>query len=122
MAFRLPQKRKPPRKAPKKAGWPIRCRAHLTHIRGLECLLRGQQGHVCTGEVRACHLRQGTDGGMGVKPSDCWTWPGCDGLHAEQHQIGEAAFQDKYGLDLRDICAALWQRSDAGRKWRYENK
>lgn len=96
----------------------IRCDAHLQWVRGHECLIFGRQGHVCRGKPRACHLRVGTDGGLSQKPSDMWTWPGCDGAHEEQHRIGEISFQAKYGTNLRVVCERLWQQSPAGKRWR----
>ncbi len=122
MATPIPKKRKRPRMGSRVDSGPIRCPAHLRDIRRRECLLTGKSGHQCEGRVRACHLRQGTDGGTGTKPSDCWTWPGCDGAHAEQHRIGEPRFQAKYALDLRATCETLWQVSNAGRVYRYERK
>ena len=46
--------------------------------------------------VAAC----GTDGGQGIKPSDRWVVSLCRAHHAEQHGIGERAFEGRYGLEL----------------------
>lgn len=89
----------------------IRCPSHLAWVRRHECCIAGRNGHVCEGRIEAMHARNGTDGGMGVKPSDIWTIPGCSGAHHEQHQIGEPAFERKYRLSLREIAALLWQKS-----------
>jgi hypothetical protein len=80
----------------------IRSRGHGQWIRGRRCILDGFPGHVCHGRIECCHVRTGTDGGLGVKPSDFWAYPGC-GLvaHLEQTVEGEAAFERKYNLSLK---------------------
>lgn len=55
----------------------------------------------------AAHVRVNTDSGMGTKPSDEWTVPLCDGHHKEQHQIGHRAFDEKYGIDMRETAKDL---------------
>ena len=78
---------------------------HLAFIRGLPCCVVG-----CRNQSIAAHVRRGTDGGTGLKPSDRFAVPMCDDHHREQHSIGEAAFEKKYHLSLKAIasnCAAL---------------
>lgn len=89
----------------------IRNASHLSWVRGHCCAIEGRNGHECAGKIEAAHVRLGTDGGMGVKPSDSWTLSLCTAAHAEQHNIGEPAFQAKYGLDMKAVAAALWRRS-----------
>lgn len=99
----------------------IRCPGYLQFVRGHECVVAaGDWGLAspCSGRMEACHVRSGTDGGMGVKPSDCFTFPACTIHHAEQHRIGEQQFARKYGLNLRQIADQLWTRSPHGKKWK----
>ena len=46
-----------------------------------------------------------------MKPGDEWTIPLCSEAHREQHQIGEAAFEAKYRISMRQIAETLWARS-----------
>ncbi len=64
---------------------------HLKFIRTLDCCKCGQP------YPEACHIRAGTDGGMGRKPSDCWVVPMCSSCHRYQHSIPEREF---WGKDL----------------------
>ena len=107
----------------------VRCEAHLQWVRGCCCSILGklfdiENGvgqHSCslTGDrIEAAHVRRGTDGGMSLKPGDDMTLPLCATAHHEQHQIGEAAFERKYHIDMKAIAAELWDRSPAGRKYR----
>lgn len=64
----------------------IRSAKHLAFIRTLPCIRTGRLG------VDAAHIRKGTDGGIGIKPSDCWVVPLCSEQHRRQHQIGELSF------------------------------
>ena len=74
---------------------------HRKWIRGFVCLVDNED---CDGETECAHKRDGTGGGMGVKPSDKWTLPYCRHHHSEQHQIGEAPFEKKYGIDGIERC------------------
>ena len=77
---------------------------HLVWIRSLPCAIRG-----CTSRTgsQAAHVRMNTGGGMGMKPPDRRTVPLCHEHHHEQHQIGRAAFDAKYGLDFRALAEEL---------------
>lgn len=110
-------RRKPPKMGLREAPQ-IRSEAHLQWLRGFECVAAGHG--CCSGRIEAAHLRTGTDGGMGVKPSDIWAFPCCTAHHAEQHSIGEATFQAKYGLDLDAVCKKLAATSP--HRWRWENE
>jgi len=87
----------------------IRSDSHLRWIRGHECSCI-HSGN-CQGKIEAAHVRTNTDGGMGVKPSDCFTIPLCGGHHHEQHQIGEGPFEAKHKIKMRVIADALWAKS-----------
>ena len=59
---------------------------HLAFIRTLPCV-------ACTNEkTQAAHIRKGTDGGTGLKPSDYYTVPMCASCHFIQHEQGEITF------------------------------
>lgn len=91
----------------------IRSREHLTFIRSLPCCIKGKNGHVCGGMPEAMHVRSSKDAGMGQKPGDQWTIPGCSLAHREQHQIGEPAFRKKYEIDMVGMAELLWVISPA---------
>lgn len=98
----------------------IRCPAHLAFVRDHHCLIEGKVGHVCEGIIEAMHVRTGTDGGTSVKPSDCFTVPGCTVAHRTQHDIGEAAFEYRYRINMRALADLLWTASPAGKRYRAE--
>lgn len=55
-------------------------------------------GHACsacgsTVAIECAHVRVGTDGGTGLKPSDKWCISLCRDCHAEQHILGEQSFE-----------------------------
>lgn len=79
----------------------IRDEKHLAFIRRLPCVK-------CSATpCEAAHIRSGTGGGTGLKPSDEWTVPLCHEHHAEQHRIGEASFWRN--LDAaRQLARNLW--------------
>jgi hypothetical protein len=56
-------------------------------------------------------VRKGTDGGQGLKPSDRWAISLCREHHAEQHRIGETAFEKRYGFDLLALAQEFARRS-----------
>lgn len=60
---------------------------HLKFIRQLPCCFCLRMD-----TVQAAHIRKGTDGGMGLKPSDCYVTPLCYDCHSRQHSKGEVTF------------------------------
>ena len=115
----IPKRRKRPKMGLRERPQ-LRSEAHLQWVRGHECALTGKMGswrgqpaelHVCQGSVQAAHVRIGTDGGAGVKPSDNWTLPLCMGAHAQQHAIGEAAFEAMWGIDMKAIACEVAKNS-----------
>ena len=84
----------------------IVCPGHLKWVRGHECVFKFG---MCEGKIEAAHVRMGTDGGMGMKPSDCYAVPLCERHHRRQHQIGEESFWR--GVDPIKIAADLWRLS-----------
>lgn len=61
--------------------------------------------------IECAHVRRGTDGGTGLKPSDRWTISLCAGHHRQQHDIGEQAFEHRHGIDLSALAEEFWRRS-----------
>lgn len=96
--------------------WP----RHTKFVRGFECLACQKApppdqylpiNKIRPHPIEVAHVRDGTDGGTGLKPSDWWTVPFCPAHHEEQHAIGEAAFCAKYRLDMKAEALALAKRS-----------
>ncbi len=86
---------------------------HLKFLRTLPCC-------VCLrmDTVQAAHLRKDVPlehkGGMGMKPSDCYTVPLCYECHNRQHNIGEITFWD---INIhKAICLAIELFNDTGKK------
>jgi len=48
---------------------------------------------------------------MGIKPSDKWVISLCLFHHRQQHQIGEGAFEQKYGIDMKELAHEFVRRS-----------
>lgn len=70
--------------------------------------------HECEGRIEAAHIRTGTDGGMGKKPSDCWVVPLCSWHHKSQHSVGENSFWKSHGFTIDQAkaeAARLWKQS-----------
>lgn len=61
--------------------------------------------------IECAHVRGGTDGGAGLKPSDKWVISLCAHHHREQHDVGEPRFEEKYGLDLISLAREFARRS-----------
>lgn len=81
---------------------------HRAFIRRHTCVVTlGKVHDDCDGPIQCCHYRTAANSGKGLKPADWETFPGCFRHHAEQHLIGQRAFEEKYGLDLKAICADL---------------
>lgn len=90
----------------------IDCKAHLQWIRGCVCVMFSSE---CSGPIEAAHIRNGTDGGTGLKPSDRYVVPLCRHHHAMQHAVGEKTFWA--GHDPLKIAARYWKESAARVKW-----
>jgi hypothetical protein len=79
------------------------CPAHRAWVRRHRCSVPG-----CLSLAIECaHVRRGTDGGGGLKPSDRWCISLCRVHHAEQHRIGELSFEKRYGLDLLSLAESF---------------
>lgn len=81
---------------------PIRDAKHLKFVGGLPCL-------VCDSEpTDAHHIRKGSDGGVGLKPSDSFTVPLCRAHHQDIHSKGEQTFFGKRLAAARHLSVALY--------------
>lgn len=80
--------------------------AHRAWVRGHACAVCGTFT-----AIECAHVRTGTDGGVGVKPSDAWTISLCRDHHAEQHQIGERAFEQRHGINMKALAAEFAAKS-----------
>lgn len=114
MNFTLPKRRKRERFNSREETH-YRNASYLKHIRGFRCTIADK--HECEGRIEAAHVRNGTDGGLSVKPSDFFTVPLCCGAHREQHQVGEQTFWTRYGIDPLKVADRLWKASKHYREW-----
>lgn len=80
---------------------------HRQWVRSHQCSVPGCDMR----PIECAHLRLGTDGGLGSKPSDAFCWSACRAHHDEQHRLGEKSFQEKYGLDLYSLCRLFFKAS-----------
>jgi hypothetical protein len=101
----LTAKRQPARsgilRAPQRS-WP----RHRAFIRRHTCVATLSRIHDdCDGRIECCHHRTAANSGKSQKPFDWNCFPACSKHHAEQHRIGQSAFERKYGISLADICA-----------------
>lgn len=74
----------------------LRSKRHRDWLATLPCAFCGIHG--TRPPVEAAHLREGTDGGTGIKPSDIFCWPADRNCHRQQHAVGEPAFFDANGV------------------------
>jgi hypothetical protein len=75
-------------------------------VRGHACSACGSQSG-----IECAHVRTGTDGGVGIKPSDKWCISLCKECHARQHQIGEASFEKAWGISMRALAEEFYKAS-----------
>ena len=83
------------------------CAGHRAWVRRHLCSVPGCRRL----PIECAHVRSGTDGGQGLKPSDKWCISLCRDHHLEQHQIGERAFELRHGLDLKALAEEFAARS-----------
>ncbi len=95
---------------------PKRRAQHLAFVRQLPCVACGYRA-----PSEAAHVRTGTDGGTGTKPSDRYAVPLCasrttilgeryfiEGCHARQHRVGELTFWAVLQIDPLNVALRLW--------------
>jgi hypothetical protein len=76
---------------------------HLTFVRQLACVVCGKAA-----PSEAAHVRSGSDGGAGIKPSDRYSVSLCVSCHALQHQFGELRFWSILRIDPLSVALRLW--------------
>lgn len=81
--------------------------AHRAWVRGFACSVPRCEDR----PIECAHVRSGTDGGVGMKPSDRWCISLCRDHHRIQHEIGEAAFQTTYGVDMKALAIEFAAKS-----------
>lgn len=111
----LPKRRKPPKMNVREPSDRL-CQGHIRWIRQHYCAVKGLNGHECKGKIEAHHVRLGTDGGIGLKPSDHWAVPLCGAAHRTLHDRGQISFETLWAVDLKEIAEGLAARSPALRK------
>ena len=85
--------------------------AHRAWVRGHTCCACGSAT-----AIECAHVRVGTDGGTGIKPSDRWCISLCRDCHSEQHRIGEPAFEKRHGIKMVELAAEFFAKSPHRRK------
>jgi hypothetical protein len=86
---------------------------HCAWVRGHACSVPG----CAAADIECAHVRTGTDGATGIKPSDWWTISLCATHHAEQHRIGEAAFEARHAIDLKALAERFASCSPHRHRW-----
>src|SRR5437773_287420 len=76
---------------------------HLAFIRQLACVACG-----AAAPSEAAHVRSGSDGAAGIKPSDRYSVPLCTTCHALQHRFGELTFWSTLRIDPLNSAFRLW--------------
>jgi hypothetical protein len=105
----LPEKRQQPKRVSDRS-FP----AHRAWVRRHHCSVPGCQLE----PIECAHVRRGSDGGMAMKPSDRWSISLCREHHAEQHRIGEPAFEARHGIDMHALAESFASRSPHRHLWR----
>lgn len=80
--------------------------AHRAWVRGFACCACGSST-----AIECAHVRIGTDGGMGQKPSDRWCISLCKACHTYQHQFGEPALQHRYSISMKAMAEEFFRKS-----------
>ena len=76
---------------------------HLAFVRQLPCVACGKAA-----PSEAAHVRLGTDGGAGIKPSDRYAVSLCSSCHELQHRFGELRFWSVLRIDPLSVALRLW--------------
>tara|TARA_B100000424_G_scaffold100984_1_gene75821 strand:+ start:1456 stop:1794 length:339 start_codon:yes stop_codon:yes gene_type:complete len=79
----------------------IRSAKHLNFVRSLTCFISEQT------PSQACHIRILTDGGTGMKPSDCFVLPFTYHYHKMQSDIGEINFYKKFNINPFNVAKSI---------------
>lgn len=90
----------------RKADKGRRSPAHRAWVRSHSCCVCGSET-----AIECAHVRNGTDGGVGIKPSDKWCISLCRDCHSLQHQIGEVGFEMESGIDMKALAEEFYRKS-----------
>ena len=85
--------------------------AHRAWVRQHACSACGS-----TVAIECAHIRIGTDGGTGIKPSDKWCVSLCRDCHHRQHEMGEATFWQMVSMDPLELAREFLRQSPHRRK------
>jgi hypothetical protein len=113
-----PRHRNAPRPAEKSAP------TYLQWLRGRECFLAGHALGGCglapfprQSPVEAAHVPHKASKGMATKSTDAFAMSLCQRHHDEQHNMGWATFQLKYGFNAVDVAGDYWSLWPGRRAW-----
>lgn len=84
---------------------------HCNFVRGHACTACGS-----TAGIQVAHVRNGTDCGMGTKPSDYYTVSLCDACHTRQHNVGEETFWAEAEMNALEACELFAKASPCARE------
>lgn len=80
--------------------------AHRAWVRGHACCACGSEV-----AIECAHVRDGTGGGISMKPSDKWCISLCKNCHSYQHIVGEENFNQQYGINMKMLAEAFARAS-----------
>lgn len=81
---------------------------HRDYVRTFACTMCGS-----TAAIEVAHVRLGSDGAMGRKPSDYYCVSLCRDCHDEQHRVGEQTF-----WRLQNVPAIIDEFNRTSPAWR----
>ena len=100
----------------------VRCPAHLKWVAKHLCVVPGCDERDPE-KIVAHHVRNGTDGGMGMKPGDQWVVSLSHKHHVELHNIGQDTFEKRYDIDLLALAEEFWRKDHRARQaWKAKNR
>jgi hypothetical protein len=106
LQFSLP-KRRPVVKSGIERGpkreWP----RHRKFVRSFGCCVPGCED----GPIEFAHVRSAANAGTSLRPHDAFAISLCTSHHREQHNIGQPAFERKYGIDMSALAASFVKAS-----------
>lgn len=62
-------------------------------------------------DIEFAHIRSAANSGTGLKPHDAFGISLCARHHKMQHEIGQPAFERKFGIDMNKLAAAFVKAS-----------
>ena len=80
---------------------------HRKFVRSFGCCVSGCED----GPIEFAHVRSAANSGTSLRPHDAFAISLCTSHHREQHNIGQPAFERKYGLDMSALAASFVKAS-----------